>query len=92
MPATLLLEPGQSLGHALSHAELLACSCSVSYFQQDRSINLSGRLGWIACLQTWQSCVDSVADGPEGAADEETRKQAVEKCSAVVSSLKRLLI
>lgn len=46
----------------------------------------------VACLQTWQSCVDSVADGPEGAADEETRKQAVEKCSAVVSSLKRLLI
>jgi hypothetical protein len=40
-------------------------------------------------MQTWQSCVDSVADGPEGAADEETRKQAVEKCSAVVSASKQ---
>jgi hypothetical protein len=47
--------------------------------------------GCFVHMQTWQSCVDSVADGPEGAADEETRKQAVEKCSAMVSVLKLLV-
>ncbi|WIA09771.1 hypothetical protein OEZ85_009149 [Tetradesmus obliquus] len=45
-----------------------------------------------AVFETWQSCVDSVADGPEGAADEETRKQAVEKCSAVTAPLFECLV
>ncbi|KAF6251941.1 hypothetical protein COO60DRAFT_1556042, partial [Scenedesmus sp. NREL 46B-D3] len=45
-----------------------------------------------AVFETWQSCVDSVADGPEGAADAETRKQAVEKCSGVTAPLFECLV
>jgi len=35
-------------------------------------------------MQTWQACVDGVMDGPDGVADDETRKVAVEKCAGVV--------
>eukprot|EP00882_Tetradesmus_deserticola_P028476 GHRQ01031725.1.p1 GENE.GHRQ01031725.1~~GHRQ01031725.1.p1 ORF type:complete len:138 (+),score=46.63 GHRQ01031725.1:50-463(+) len=45
-----------------------------------------------AVFEVWQSCVDSVADGPEGAADADARQQAVEKCSAVTAPLFECLV
>eukprot|EP00878_Enallax_costatus_P006439 GHUV01006751.1.p1 GENE.GHUV01006751.1~~GHUV01006751.1.p1 ORF type:complete len:148 (+),score=72.35 GHUV01006751.1:543-986(+) len=45
-----------------------------------------------AAFEVWQSCIDSVMESPEEAADEESRQAAVVKCAGVTAPLFECLV